>query len=250
MAFSFPAGKVFVIIPCFNEEKCIVPVIRGLRKAMPGIHIVVVNDGSSDHTLERVLSLGDPALTVLDMPFNSGVGTAVQTGLMFALRQGAEFAVKFDGDGQHPADGIPQLLAPLHDGTAEMVIGSRFLSQTGGFKSTICRRLGIRFFHALIFALTGVPVTDPTSGFRAYCRRAMEFAAKYYPAFDYPEPEECILMLRNHFKIREVPCRMLERQGGKSSIRPGRAAYFMLKVGFAMVMEGIRPRKLEAGKCH
>lgn len=242
--------EIFIIIPCFNEELCIESTVKNLRSSMPGVRIAVVNDGSSDHTLEKIQSLQDPALTILDIPLNSGIGTAVQTGLLYATRNGAKYAVKVDGDGQHPAEEIPHLLAPLLAGDADFIIGSRFLKKGAGFHSTFIRRIGISFFHILSFLLTGTAITDATSGFRAYNCKALEFAAKYYPAFDYPEPEECILFLRNCFRIEEVPCRMAERQAGKSSIRPGKAVYYMLKVGFAMIMEAIRPRKPEAKKCH
>ncbi len=248
---NLPETKnVFIIVPCFNEEVCIEATIKNLRCSMPTARIVVVNDGSADHTLERVLSLKDSALTILDIPLNSGIGTAVQTGLLYAMRNGAEYAVKFDGDGQHPAGEIPLLLAPLSGSEGvELVIGSRFLEKGDGFHSTFSRRMGIRFFHILSVFLTGYAITDATSGFRAYNRRALEFAAKYYPAFDYPEPEECILFLRNRFRVKEVQCRMAERQGGRSSIRSWQAVYYMLKVGFAMIMEGIRPCKPEAETC-
>ena len=242
--------EIFIIIPCFNEELCIESTIRNLRSNMPGVRIAVVNDGSSDHTLDKIQSLQDPALTILDIPLNSGIGTTVQTGLLYAMRNGAKYSVKADGDGQHPAEEIPHLLAPLLAGEADFVIGSRFLEKGDGFHSTFFRRIGIRFFHILSFLLTGTAITDATSGFRAYNRNTLEFAAKYYPAFDYPEPEECILFLRNGFRGREVPCRMAERQAGQSSIRPWKAVYYMLKVGFAMIMEAIRPRKPEGGKCH
>ncbi len=235
--------NVFVIVPCYNEAESILAVLRRVRTAMPEAHIVAVNDGSADHTLQLLRSFEDSAFTVLDLPFNCGIGVAVQTGLLYAVRHGAEYAVKFDGDGQHPADAIPALLAPIIAGGADFTTGSRFLVKNDGFQSTAMRRVGIRFFYGLSWLLTGVALTDTTSGFRAYGRGALEFAAKYYPAFDYPEPEESILMLRNRFRVREIPCMMLERQGGSSSIRPHKAVYYMLKVGFAMVMERVRPPK-------
>lgn len=242
--------EIFIIIPCFNEELCIESTIENLRSKMPDVRIVIVNDGSSDHTLEKIQSLQVSGLAILDIPLNSGIGTAVQTGLLYAMRNGAKYLVKVDGDGQHPAEEIPHLLAPVLTGEADFAIGSRFLKKGNGFHSTFVRRIGIRFFHILSILLTGTAITDATSGFRAYNSKALRFAAKYYPSFDYPEPEECILFLRNGFRVKEVPCRMAERQAGKSSIRPGKAVYYMLKVGFAMIMEAIRPRKPEAEKCH
>ena len=241
-------GGVFVISPCYNEEACVASTMRTLRQACPDVTIVAVNDGSTDRTLACLRELDDPKLVILDLPLNSGIGTAVQTGLLYACRHGAEYAVKFDSDGQHPADQIEALLSPLRRGEADLVAGSRFLDGSGGFQSTFFRRMGIRVFRCLSFLLTGRGVTDATSGFRAYNREALDFAARYYPAFDYPEPEESILFLRNRFRVLEIPCSMAERQGGRSSIGPGKAVYFMVKVGFAMVMAALRDRRREVKK--
>ena len=237
-------SKTFIIVPCYNESECIAATLKHLSKSVPGAEIVAINDASSDNTLEILRLLDLPGLTVLNMPFNTGIGTVVQTGLLYALRNGAAYAVKFDGDGQHPADEIVKLLAPLLEKRADLVVGSRFLAGNNGFKSTACRRIGIRFFTFLSYLLTGRALTDCTSGFRAYNRRALEFAARYYPAFDYPEPEESILLLRNGYRVLEENTVMLARQGGSSSIRPGRAIYYMLKVGFAMIMERMRSPKI------
>lgn len=239
------SGGVFVISPCYNEEECVDHTMRRLREVCPDVTIVAVNDGSTDRTLARLREIDDAKLVVLELPMNSGIGTAVQTGLRYAVSHGAEYAVKFDSDGQHPADRIHALLAPLRAGEADMVSGSRFLAGAGGSRSTFCRRLGILFFRGLSFLLTGQAVTDATGGFRAYNRRTLEFAARFYPAFDYPEPEESIMLIRNGFRVREIPCRMEERRGGRSSIRPGQALYFMVKVGFAMIMAALRQRKRE-----
>ena len=241
------ASALTIVVPCYNEEACIVSTLRELRRNLPRARIVAVNDGSSDRTLECLRGIDDPGLTVLDLPFNSGIGVAVQTGLIYAARHHAEMAVKFDADGQHPAQAIPDLVKAVEQG-ADFVIGSRFVSKTKGFHSYFMRRVGIRFFRFLIAMMTGRKITDATSGFRAYGREALLFAAENYPSFDYPEPEECILFLRNNFKVAEVPCDMLERQGGRSSIRSLKAIYYMLKVSFAMIMEGVRPRISERKK--
>ena len=232
--------KLFVIVPCFNEEACVSGTLGELRRHLPDARIVAVNDGSSDRTLERLLEIGDPGLTVIDLPFNSGIGTAVQTGLRYAARHGADYAVKFDADGQHPAEAIPGMLDELDRGAADLVIASRFLEKKG-FQSTFCRRLGIAFFKALNSLLTGQHVTDNTSGFRAYNRAALKFAAENYPSFDYPEPEEVVLMAKNRFRIAEVPIKMRSRQGGKSSISPAKSGYYMCKVLLSVLMASLRP---------
>ena len=141
-------AKVFVIVPCYNEAGCVCQTLTHLRAIRPDVTIVAVNDGSSDDTLECLYSLNDPQLVVIDLPVNSGIGTAVQTGLLYAERHGAEYALKFDSDGQHLAEEIELLLEPLQNKTADVVIGSRFLDpQMQGFKSTLFRRLGIHLFH-------------------------------------------------------------------------------------------------------
>ena len=233
-------GKLFVIIPCFNEEACIAGTISDLRRNLPEARIVAVNDGSSDRTLACLNEIGDPGLTVLDLPFNSGIGTAVQTGLRYAARYGADYAVKFDADGQHPAEAIPRMLDAIDRDTADLVIGSRFLEKEG-FQSTFCRRLGIVCFRVLNSMLTGQRITDNTSGFRAYDRAALQYAAENYPSFDYPEPEEVVLMAKNRFRIAEVPIKMRSRQGGKSSISPAKSVYYMCKVLFSVLMASLRP---------
>ncbi|MCI5778633.1 MAG: glycosyltransferase family 2 protein [Lentisphaeria bacterium] len=214
-----------------------------MSRICPGIRIVVINDGSTDDTASRLRSLDIDGMTVIEMPVNSGIGNAVQTGLIFARRNGADYAVKFDGDGQHLPEEIAALMTPLLEKRADLVIGSRFLKKNDGFRSTFLRRVGIKFFRFLSVVLTGHVITDTTSGFRAYNRRALDFAAKYYPSFDYPEPEEGIMFLRNGLTVSEVACKMAERRAGKSSIRPLRACYYMVKVTFAMVMERMRPMK-------
>ena len=241
-------GKLFIIIPCFNEEACIIDTLKDLRRHVPSAHIVIVNDGSADRTSERLREFDDPDMTVIDLPFNSGIGVAVQTGLIYAARHGADCAVKFDSDGQHPAAAIPAMLAAMDEHDSDLVIGSRFIGHTSGFRSSLMRRAGIRLFRWLCFILTGQAIADATSGFRAYGASALRFAARYYPSFDYPEPEECVLFLRNHLRVLEIPCDMSERRGGRSSIRPLSAVYYMLKVSFAMIIVAMRPRIVRSGE--
>jgi len=240
---------VFAVVPCFNEEENIRRTLTDLLRVQSNITVVAVNDGSSDRTVEEIKALKDDRIVLLELPFNAGIGTAVETGLLYAWRHNADYVVKFDSDGQHLAEEIELLLEPLRENEADMTIGSRFTGKNkDGFKSTFLRRIGIRFFQALSWILTGQAMTDSTSGFRAYNREALSFAAKYYPAFDYPEPEENILLLRNRFRLKEIPCKMNIRQGGISSIRPLKAIYYMIKVSLAMIMAAARPVVLERKK--
>lgn len=234
--------KTALLIPCYNEENCIEGVISSITTMLPEMYLVIVNDSSTDKTAQIVRKLAEHSdrIILLDLPINLGIGGAVQTAFRYAARNGFDYAVKVDGDGQHPADQIPKLLAALEENDADMVIGSRFLRKEE-FQSTFCRRLGIVFFRCINSLLIRQVITDNTSGFRAYSRQALEFAENHYPAFDYPEPEEVVLMARNGFRVMEIPVRMVCRQGGVSSISPLKAAYYMLKVFFSVLMAAFRP---------
>jgi glycosyltransferase involved in cell wall biosynthesis len=231
--------KIAVVIPCYNEEEAIGKVI-GELKALPvrgdyTITPVVVNDCSKDDTLQVLQKLG---CIYLDLPVNLGIGGAVQTGFKYALRNSFDIAIQLDGDGQHPSEQIEQLAIPILDGHANVVIGSRFIEKEG-FQSTYLRRSGINYFKRFNRLLTGLTITDSTSGFRAIDRKALEIVCKYYPD-EYPEPEALILYAKNNLVIREVPVVMRERQGGVSSIRSYKSIYYMIKVTLAMLFIYLR----------
>lgn len=230
-------GDLLVIIPAYNEEKCIAQVIEDLQSLELPLDILVINDGSADGTSARAKATGKAL--VVDLPKNLGIGGAVQTGFKYAERNGYRRAVQFDGDGQHLASEIPKLLAQLGQGGVSMVIGSRFLEKQAGFRSTFVRRLGIRLFEGLNSVLIRQRITDNTSGFRAYDEKAINFLARHYPV-DYPEAEAVILLGRNNFLISEVATEMRERQGGGSSIAGIQGGYYMIKVVLAIVMTFLR----------
>lgn len=230
-------AEVLVIIPAFNEESSIARVIEDLDRLEIALDILVVNDGSRDSTSARARGTGKAR--VVDLPKNLGIGGAVQTGFKYAARHGYSVAIQFDGDGQHLACEVPKLLQTLRDRQANMAIGSRFLEQQLGYRSTFVRRIGIRLFQTVNSLLIGQRITDNTSGFRAYDRRAIEFLARNYPV-DYPEPEAVILFGRNGFKIAEVFTEMRERQGGDSSISGLKGGYYMIKVLLAILMTALR----------
>lgn len=230
--------KKIVIIPAYNEAENIVGVIDSLALLDEKFEILVINDGSIDHTANLVRASGRARL--IDLACNLGIGGAVQTGLLYALQNDFDVAIKFDADGQHLASEIETLLQPLDKDGTDVVIGSRYLAK-GGFKSTLSRRLGIFILRLVNSFFLRRQLRDNTSGFRAYNRKAIEFLAQAYPAIDYPEPEEVVLLARNGFGIIETPVEMAPRQGGKSSISLWRSCHYMAKVLLAIVMIHLRP---------
>ena len=224
--------KILIIIPAYNEEASIPGVLRDLREHVPSVDVLVVNDGSRDATSRTARAIG---VKVLDLPFNLGIGGAVQAGYLYALQNGFDVAVQFDGDGQHCACEIQKLLGPLQAGKADLVVGSRFLAP-GEYKAPVFRKLGIGIFSIVLSRLLGMQVTDSTSGFRAANRRVIEFFARTYPD-DYPEVESLVLLHKMNMRMEEVPVAMRERTGGKSSITPVRSAYYMTKVLMAIFID-------------
>lgn len=221
--------KVLVIIPAYNEEDSIKRVVESVIEA--GYDYLVINDGSTDATLEICNSNG---FNVLNLKQNLGIGGAVQAGHKYALSRGYDADVQFDGDGQHDAYCIADLLDQLHHGY-DLAIGSRFLVHTDGFQSSPIRRLGIKWLSFWISTLTRTPVTDPTSGFRACSRKAIALFCKDYPT-DYPEPESIVAACKSSLKISETSVIMHERQGGSSSIGALSAIYYMIKVTISIAI--------------
>ncbi|MHA6483035.1 glycosyltransferase family 2 protein [Paenibacillus sp. strain BS8-2] len=225
---------MLVIIPAYNEEDNIRSLLTEL-KALNTVEIVVINDHSKDRTS---LICHQENVNVIDLPCNLGIGGAVQTGYIFAYKNAYDIAIQVDGDGQHDPKFIPELLQPIMEGEADLVIGSRYINKIG-FQSTWLRRVGIKYFSFLIKVLMKQKITDPTSGFRACNRKLIEMFATNYPT-DYPEPESIVFVKRKGLKIKEVPVIMKERLGGVSSIRSLKSAHYMIKVTFAVVIDAVR----------
>lgn len=231
---------ILIIIPAFNEEAIISKVIKELSLTSNLWDILVVNDCSTDNTSQIVRET--EKAYIIDLPNNLGIGGAVQTGFLYAYQNNYSIALQFDGDGQHNADEIQRLIKPILDGESEVVIGSRFINNKAEWRSSLPRRIGIFYFKLLNAILIGQIITDNTSGFRAYNRKAIEFLSDYYPT-DYPEPEAVILLKKNKFKISEIPVRMNKRETGKSSINLPKSVYYMIKVTLAILITSLRKRK-------
>jgi glycosyltransferase involved in cell wall biosynthesis len=223
--------RVAAIVPAYNEARNLPRLAEALRARGTVDDVCVVDDGSTDLTAAVAASLG---WTVLRLPMNLGIGGAVQAGYLWAWEHGYDVAVQIDGDGQHDPAYVDALLVPIREGKADFVIGSRFLSD-GGYRSTTVRRAGIAYLSWFLRLRCGARVTDPTSGFRAANREAVELFARYYPS-DYPEPEAVALARRAGLRIAEVPVVMNERAHGSSSITAARTLYYLVKVSLALVL--------------
>jgi len=230
--------KVLIIIPVYNEEASLTKVLRELQIHCPNCDLLVVNDASTDRS--AVVAAETGLATVLQLPYNLGIGGCVQTGFRYAVTHHYDIAVQVDGDGQHNPEDVDRLLAVLHAGGADVVIGSRFnIRAVDGFRSTGMRRLGIRILGFASKILTGQRITDHTSGFRAFNRKAFSLLAHNYPG-DYPEPEAIVLLSKQGFRITEIFTQMFERQGGVSSIPLHKGPYYMTKVLLSMCMAALR----------
>ncbi len=233
------------VVPAWNEEGAIGQVVDEIRAFDGTADVVVVDDASGDATADVAERHG---ATVLRLPFNVGIGGAVQTGIRYARDEGYEVAVRLDGDGQHDASEIGKLLTPIHSGEADLVIGSRFVDPGGTYRPPFARRMGIRVFARLVSVLGGQRVTDTTSGFVALSRSAIELFAAEYP-HDYPEVEATLVALRSGLRLTQVQVEMRERQTGTSSITFVRSLYYIVKVMLALLVASLRryPR-LEAAR--
>jgi glycosyltransferase involved in cell wall biosynthesis len=225
------------IVPALNEERSIPRVIEELRAFDPGLEIVVVSDGSSDRTADVAEQYGAHALR---LPFNLGIGGAVQTGFRYAYENDFDVAVRVDGDGQHDASQLDRVLAPVLAGDADIAVGSRFTGGDG-YRSSRSRRVGIRILASVVSTLVGQRVTDTTSGFQALNRAGIALFARDYP-HDYPEVEATVMVFKHELRLVEVPVTMREREHGRSSITALRSIYYMVKVLLALAVGVFRRR--------
>ena len=219
--------KVLLIIPAYNEEASILYTIETVRhfnrQNSLQLDYIVINDGSKDRT-ERILNDNDiPHIT---HPHNRGIGRAVQTGYRYAALHGYDIAIQYDGDGQHDARFIMDLIEPIVDGEADLVIGSRYIKGGKYYTNGGLRRVGGRFISLLLYLFCYRAIQDPTSGFRAASADVVKHFARHYRN-PYPEPASLADLIWEGFRIKEVPVAMRKRYGGRSSIRNWRTLYYM-----------------------
>jgi glycosyltransferase involved in cell wall biosynthesis len=260
--------KTLVFIPAWNEADSVATVIAGVRERLPGADVLVVDDGSGDETAARAREAG---AIVASLPFNQGLGAALQTGYLYALREGYDLCAHLDADGQHPPAEVARLLEEVRAGRADLVIGSRYREPGGvdgaehgaretdgeptgaheiageDYQPTLSRRIGTSVFRFFLTLATRQRFTDTTSGMRAANRRVMRlFSENYSP--DFAEIESLQLAVRQGLQVEEVPVRMLERAGGSSFLTPLRSAFFIFKGMIVLLVGMFRPRRAEPGK--
>ena len=225
-----------IAIPAYNEADFIGQVIIEIKRHMPEVDILVINDGSTDRTSE--IARGHGAM-VLDLPFNIGYGGATQTGFRFALERGYDFVITIGADNQHDPASIKNLIEAMQTQEADAVIGSRFLE--GHYKMGLFRRMGSYLFAKIAMAYTGVKFTDPTSGFQLLNRKVFSYLATgdNYP-LDYPDVNIIMALYKMRFKVVEAPVIMREKQGGKSMHSGLRPVIYVIRMFLAILMVLLR----------
>jgi len=231
--------KILIVVPAYNEQESIQQTIQEIFMSSLPLSAVVINDGSSDLTAHKV---SQTKALLISLPFNLGIGGAVQTGFKFAKEHDFDLVVQVDADGQHDTSFLEVLIEPVLNNEVDMSIGSRFIPPYTGYQSSFVRRIGINFFARLISFLTGYKITDPTSGFRAYNKKMINVFAQYYP-HDFPEPEAIVVAGRYRARIKEVPVVMRKRFSGQSSIRYFKTLYYMIKVTIAILLGRVKQKR-------
>lgn len=230
-----PLAPLLVLVPAYNEAASLAAVVADVRTHLPAADILIIDDASTDETVSLLPRLGVKWMRLSD---RLGPGAAVRAGLRFALSLGYRTIVRVDGDGQHPASAICELLEPLRQGTTDVVIGSRYLAGASDRVPVVRRTLHILLGHVLS-VITGRRVTDPTSGLWAFGPRAVRLLAEHHPS-GYPEPELLLFLSRNGVEVAEVPVRMLPRLAGRTSLTPPRTGAAMARLLLLLVIVPLR----------
>ncbi|OEU73125.1 MAG: glycosyl transferase family 2 [Desulfuromonadales bacterium C00003107] len=240
--------KKLVVIPAYNEQENIGPVVKKIRESDKEIDIVVIDDGSTDRTARNSRLAG---ARVIRLSSNMGYGVALQCGYKYGFERGYDCLVQLDGDGQHDPDYIPELLKPVMAGDVDIALGSRFLTKTSSdegrlheYEAGMARTLGIRTFSFLTTTLLGLRITDPTSGYQALNRRVIGFLIRDFFPCDYPDADVVVMLHRAGFKIKEVPMIMYKRGKGKSMHSGLKPVYYVFKMLLSILMTLLRKKPI------
>jgi hypothetical protein len=231
---------ILVLIPAFDEEERVGDVIRGVRQSLPGVAVLVVDDGSTDRTASASRQAG---AAVISHPFNLGVGTALQTGYKYAVQNGFEYVIQLDGDGQHPPSFLTDFIKKLNETEADFIIGSRFLKGRN-HEVSFARWVGNTLFAKLVSALIHERLTDPTSGYRALKSTALQFCVGDAYGFDYPDADLLLTLHRSGFRMVEIPVEVVPRLGGVSQHGGLRPIYYVIKMLLSIFVILLRPKSV------
>jgi glycosyltransferase involved in cell wall biosynthesis len=224
--------KYLVVLPAFNEEQSIGSVLAEIAADVPFADVLVINDGSGDATGKTAAKSN---VMVINHPFNLGYGAALQTGFRFGVRNGYDFIIMMDADGQHTPASVENLIQVMKESGADVVIGSRFIE--GAYRMTLGRKIGSLIFSAIAQAYTGIRISDPTSGFQLLNKNAFEYLAEgdNYP-LDYPDVNIIMALHKKNFRIAEAPVTMTENQTGKSMHSGMKPLIYVIKMFLAIIM--------------
>ncbi len=231
--------KVLIVIPAYNEEANIARVVDDLIEHYPQYDYVVINDGSKDNTA-RICS--ENGYNMIDLPVNIGLAGGVQTGMMYAYERGYDYALQFDGDGQHQPAYIAEMVQAIDEG-ADVCIGSRFVTQK---KGASLRMLGSHIIGFTFLITTGKRIKDPTSGMRMFNRAAMRAMA--YTADYGPEPDTVAHLVRSGAVMKEVQVEMSDRIAGESYLNLSRSVKYMTHMCFSIIFAQWFRKKTKLGK--
>lgn len=230
-------SDILVIIPAYNEEKAIRSVVSSIKGLYPDVGIAVVNDGSYDKTAQEAEKAG---AVVISHPFNMGYGVALQTGYKYAVSKGYNYVVQLDGDGQHDTADIGTVLSPIKTGSADIVLGSRFLKENN-YRPSCLRLAGIHLFRFLIRLLAGIKITDPTTGFQAMNRKVLSIFVRDIFPVDYPDADVIVMLSNIGVRISEVSVVMHYNREGKSMhSNPLKVIYYVFKMVLALFLTKVR----------
>jgi glycosyltransferase involved in cell wall biosynthesis len=230
-------ARTLIVMPAFNEVASVGAVVTEVLTTLPGITVLVVDDGSHDETAAVAAAAG---ALVARLPFNLGVGGAMRLGFRYALENGFDNAIQIDSDGQHDPSAVPALLAELAN--SDLAIGARFAG-AGEYRVSGPRHWAMQVFALVLSSISGTKLTDTTSGFRASGPKAIRLWAEHYPAEYLGDTIEALVIAsRSGLVIRQIPVSMRPRTGGTPSHNPFKSAAYLARASLALVFALIRPR--------